>query len=395
MRGDTMYRIAELATKVGLSRSTLLYYEKLKLISAKRQSNGYRSYTDEDVQRIKLLQQLQAAGLTLKECQVCLEAKIDRALLLHRLNVLDEEIIEKQQARELLASMLGMNAMKQWHQSMEREAPSAHLAWLIKQGFSEKQALRLKWLSKDMNEHEQYMADFDAIFRGLERLGPSDEGDTLKALGCLSLSSGEMLEVGCGKGLTTTLLAKHSTFNITALDNDEYNLSCVEDKLNSASLAHRVATICASMTAMPFTQGQFNVIWSEGSAYIMGVLQALKSWKAFLKSNGYLVISDLVWLTDTPDIQAREFWLQNYPDMTNCKQRINEMHKAGYEVIESFTSNAQAWRNYLEPLKHKLEQVEGEDFTSSAHDDLLKELQIHEKYLGQYGYQVFVLKNKG
>ncbi len=35
-----------------------------------------------------------------------------------------------------------------------------------------KQALRLKWLSKDMNEHDQYMADFEAIFDDLERLGP-------------------------------------------------------------------------------------------------------------------------------------------------------------------------------------------------------------------------------
>lgn len=60
-----MYRISELAQKVGLSRSTLLYYEKLKLISAIRQSNGYRCYTDKDVQRVKLLQQLQAGGLTL------------------------------------------------------------------------------------------------------------------------------------------------------------------------------------------------------------------------------------------------------------------------------------------------------------------------------------------
>ena len=92
-----MYRISELAQKVGLSRSTLLYYEKLKIISAKRQSNGYRYYTDKDLQHLKLLQQLQAGGLTLKECQACLNAQIDRELLLHRLNVLDEEIAPKKQ----------------------------------------------------------------------------------------------------------------------------------------------------------------------------------------------------------------------------------------------------------------------------------------------------------
>jgi len=390
-----MYRISELAQKVELSRSTLLYYEKLKLISAKRQSNGYRCYTDKDVQRVKLLQQLQAGGLTLKECQACLKAQLDREQLLHRLNVLDEEIAKKQKARELLSSMLGMNSMKKWHQSMEKEAPSAHLEWLIKQGFSEKQALRLKWLSKDMNEHEQYMADFEAIFQGLDRLGPGDEGDALKALRSLPIKSGDTLEIGCGKGVTTIFLAKNSAFNLTALDNDKYSLSSLKEKAKENSLEHRITTICASMTAMQFDRGQFDVIWSEGCAYIMGVKQALKSWKQFLKNNGYLVISDLVWLTSNPDAEAIEFWQQNYPDMATGEQRIKEIMKAGYEVIESFTLSEQSWRNYLGPLKQKITQVEGEDFISNLLDDLRKELQIHEQYLGQYGYQVFVLKNKG
>ncbi|MEZ1713703.1 MerR family transcriptional regulator, partial [Pseudomonas aeruginosa] len=76
-----MYRISELATKVGLSRTTLLYYEKQGLISSRRQANGYRLYSDQDLQQLKLLQQLQAGGLTLKECLACLETRIDRALL--------------------------------------------------------------------------------------------------------------------------------------------------------------------------------------------------------------------------------------------------------------------------------------------------------------------------
>ncbi|MFG0456729.1 MerR family transcriptional regulator [Shewanella mangrovisoli] len=389
-----MYRISELAQKVGLSRSTLLYYEKLRLISAKRQSNGYRRYSDKDVQQVKLLQQLQAGGLTLKECQACLEAQIDRELLLHRLNVLDEEIAQKQKARELLSSMLGMNSMKEWHLSMEKEAPSAHLEWLLKQGFSEKQALRLKWLSKDMNEHDQYMADFEAIFQGLDRLGPSDEGDSLKALRSLPIKTGDALEIGCGKGVTTLFLAKNSAFNLTALDNDEYSLSCLKEKAKENALEHRITSICASMTALPFEQGQFDLIWSEGSAYIMGIKQALKSWKAFLKHDGYLVISDLIWLTNNPDTEAIEFWQQNYPDMATSEHRIKEMIKTGYEVIENFTQSEQSWRNYLEPLKQKIDQLDDKDFTSNSLNDLRKELRIHEQYLGQYGYQVFILKKQ-
>jgi len=110
----SMYRISALAQMVGLSRSTLLYYEKIGLIAARRQSNGYRSYSDKDVQRIKLFQKFQAGGLTLKECQACLEAKIEKETLLKRLEVLDEEIVQKQQARDLLRSMVGLESMREW-----------------------------------------------------------------------------------------------------------------------------------------------------------------------------------------------------------------------------------------------------------------------------------------
>lgn len=390
-----MYRISELAQKVGLSRSTLLYYEKLGLIAGQRQLNGYRHYSDKDLQRLKLLQQLQAGGLSLKECQSCLEGEINRSTLMKRLQTLDTEIKEKQHAKELLSSMLGMSSMRKWHESIEKTAPSAHLDWLIKQGFSEKNALRLKWLSKDMNKHEQYMADFNSIFQGLDRLGPGDDSDTLKALHSLPIKSGNALEIGCGKGVTTNLLANYSAFHLTALDNDEYSLSCVKEKMTNNSNEQRVTTVCASMTAMPFVNDHFDLLWSEGSAYIMGVKQALKTWKAFLKCNGYLVISDLVWLTDSPDERAKAFWQHNYPSMASHEQRIIDMTKAGYEVIESFTLSEQSWRNYLEPLKKKLSQVDIEDFISDAGHDLQRELQIHDQYLGQYNYQIFILKNKG
>lgn len=405
-----MYRISELAKKVELSRSTLLYYEKLGLISAKRQANGYRSYSEQDLQRVKLLQQLQAGGLTLKECQACLEAQIDRERLLQRLNVLDEEIAQKQKARELLSSMLGMNSMREWHQAIDKQAPSAHLDWLMTQGFSEKQSLRLKWLSKDMNEHEQYIADFELIFEGVERLGPGDKEDSLRALNVIPYHSGELLEIGCGKGVATTVLAQHSQFSVTGLDNDEYSLSCLKDSLRQHLLSEsalsesalpdsapqkRVTTVCASMTDLPFTEQQFDVIWSEGSAYIMGVQQALKSWKPFIKAEGYLVISDLVWLTDSPDDEAREFWLQNYSEMATVPERYQMMEKEGYKVLETYALSPQAWDNYLAPLNTKVKQLAPETFASKALDDLQKELDIHKKYLGQYGYQVFVLQNKG
>ncbi|MCW8877907.1 MAG: MerR family transcriptional regulator [Kangiellaceae bacterium] len=119
-----MYKISELAAEVGLSRTALLYYEKHGLITGQRLENRYRVYSDKDLQRVRLIQQLQADGLRLKECKVCLEAKVDRQLH-NRLKALDKEIEQKQRSRTLL----GEGDLKVWHEDLDKLAPDAHLDW--------------------------------------------------------------------------------------------------------------------------------------------------------------------------------------------------------------------------------------------------------------------------
>ncbi|MGR5080139.1 MerR family transcriptional regulator [Photobacterium swingsii] len=389
-----MYRISELAEQVGLSRTALLYYEKQQLIKGHRLDNGYRVYSDKDLQRIRLIQQLQSGGLTLKECKACLEAKVDRQLLANRLVTLDEEIAKKQQSRQLLAALLGEGDLKAWHESVDKVAPDAHLDWLIKQGFTEKEALHLKWLSKDMNEHDTYMADFMKVFETLERWAPGSESESLKALSFIPHTPNAILEIGCGKGLATHLLANHTDASITAVDNEESALQRLNERFTANHLAHRLTTVCASMTDMPFPNKSFDLIWSEGSAYIMGVTKALSTWKPLLTDDGMMMLSDLVWLTDTPDDEAVEFWKQEYPDIQTVATRLAQINAAGFDVIEHFTLSEEAWQNYYEPLKSRVKELEAGIPHSVALQDINKEAKIYTRYLGQFGYQMFILKKR-
>ena len=69
-------------------------------------------------------------------------------------------------------ALLGKGSQRELHQSLGKNAPNAYLNWLHAQGYSEKEALRLKWLSKDMNQHDTYMQDFMTVFETLEQWGP-------------------------------------------------------------------------------------------------------------------------------------------------------------------------------------------------------------------------------
>ncbi|MGW5743643.1 MerR family transcriptional regulator [Amycolatopsis sp. NPDC003861] len=57
-------RIKELAERTGVSARLLRYYEQQGLIEPRREENGYRSYEEPQVERVRQIRSLLDAGLT-------------------------------------------------------------------------------------------------------------------------------------------------------------------------------------------------------------------------------------------------------------------------------------------------------------------------------------------
>ncbi len=389
-----MYRISQLAKLAGLSRSTLLYYEKLGLIRSRRSTNGYRYFGPTDLQQLNLLKQLQAGGLSLKESKDCIESQIDYSVLEKKLVELDQELAEKQKARSLLAALLGKNDkdLRQWHNTLEISAPDAHFEWLKQQGFSEKDALRLRWLSKNMHQHGDYMQDFEKIFTGLEYFGPGSNQSNLKALQSINSQPAAILDIGCGPGASTLTLAKNTQARITALDNDQPSLDQLKQRAVDRNVAEQITTCCASMLDIPFQDHAFDVIWSEASAYIMGFEKAIKEWQRLIRPEGYLVISELVWQEGEHPQEVIDFWMSDYPDMKDAKTRIEQAESAGYKVIDHFLLEQAAWDNYYLPLLDRITQLESEMSSSQAMADLKREIGIYQRFSKHFGYLMLILQ---
>jgi DNA-binding transcriptional MerR regulator len=58
-----MLRIGDVATRSGVSTRALRYYEEQRLLPAERTAAGQRVYEESAVDRVRLIQQLYAAGL--------------------------------------------------------------------------------------------------------------------------------------------------------------------------------------------------------------------------------------------------------------------------------------------------------------------------------------------
>ncbi|MBY7142607.1 MerR family transcriptional regulator [Virgibacillus sp. NKC19-3] len=60
-------KIGELSSKTGVSIRSIRYYEEKKLIDPERLENGYRVYTEKDVERVKAVQLFLELGLNADE----------------------------------------------------------------------------------------------------------------------------------------------------------------------------------------------------------------------------------------------------------------------------------------------------------------------------------------
>ncbi|MFE5319265.1 MerR family transcriptional regulator [Paenibacillus sp. NPDC056579] len=69
-------KIQELADKMGLTIHTIRFYEKEGLLNdrhVRRESNNYRNYSEEAVERLKLIKKFQSIGCSLAELKEFLQ----------------------------------------------------------------------------------------------------------------------------------------------------------------------------------------------------------------------------------------------------------------------------------------------------------------------------------
>jgi SAM-dependent methyltransferase len=237
-----------------------------------------------------------------------------------------------------------------------------------------------------------------ALHQGLSRLGPGSAECTLKALAlCEDLPAApEILDVGCGTGAQTLVLASATAGRITATDLIGPFLAQLEERAAETGLDQRIQTLAADMNDLPFPDDRFDLIWSEGAAYVMGFDNALREWWSLAKPGGYLVVSELSWFRLDPPAEIRDFWAGNYPAMRDVEANLAAARKARWRCVGHFHLPAEAWTDYYGPLKQRLPAFRRSyvsDRDAQAIADLTEqEMSLMGRYSAVCGYEVFVLR---
>lgn len=183
------------------------------------------------------------------------------------------------------------------------------------------------------------------VQRGLPRQGPGCDGSTIQALSlCTGLPERPaILDIGCGPGMQTVALAKATNGHITAVDIHQEYLDELKERATAVAVAEHIKILHRDMNELLFPLQSFDLIWSEGAAYIMGFEKALVAWKPFLRLGGCIAVAELAWLRPDPQSEVAEFFGNEYPPMTNVETILTNVQACGYEALGHFTLRDSAW----------------------------------------------------
>lgn len=241
---------------------------------------------------------------------------------------------------------------------------------------------------------------FWTLHADLPREGPGSDATTrllLDLAGPLP-ERPRALDVGCGPGRSALVLATEGA-EVTAVDTHEPFLARLRAAADGLGLADRVAVERASMDALPFPDRAFDLVWSEGAAYLMGVDAALREWRPLLAPGGVLVFTEVGWTVPDPAPSVREFWTA-HPGMRTPEDTATAARAAGYAVLATYLLPDRDWTDeYYGPLAERV-ATHGPALEAAGGDaarvlaDARAEIALREQHPADYGYTAFVLRRR-
>lgn len=242
---------------------------------------------------------------------------------------------------------------------------------------------------------------FYELFCSLPRGGPGDNNSTRKAFGCLKNLPSEplILDIGCGPGMQTLELAKMSNGIIVALDNYQPFLDILIQNAIKEGVEKRIIPKHQSMLEMDFKNNTFDVIWSEGALYLMGFQNGLKRCHQLLRNNGYLAVTEAVFLLPTIPKPLQQFWDEGYPDIKDVKSNIALIQNEGFELLTHFTLSKSSWIDtYYAPMEKRINELKKKYYDNKialqVFEECEKEIRIYHTYSDYFGYEFFIMQKK-
>jgi SAM-dependent methyltransferase len=240
---------------------------------------------------------------------------------------------------------------------------------------------------------------FSEVYEDLPRQGPGNRACASRALGlCRDLREcPAILDLGCGVGGQTLQLAELTSGSIVAIDSHAPSIERLKAVVAERGLSQRVRAIVGNMARPEQPIGIFDLIWSEGALYNIGLRDALRVCHGLLRPGGYLAFTDAIWRRENPPPAVKAVFDVDYPTMGWLDDDIAAIQDCGFELVGHFTLPDEAWwGDFYSPMETRITELRGK-YAGDAEalailDQLAEEPQMHRRYSDFYAYEFFVAR---
>ncbi len=156
---EKFFKIGDIAKLYGIGADSVRYYEELNIISPRRDANGYRMYSINDIWRLNVIRDLRALGFSMERIKEYLcNRSVDSTIRL-----LEEELASIHERLEYFGK-LETNVMERLR--IIRVAQDKHVGVVTRERFEERRCYEIQ---------EGYATDeeMDVIIQKLLKLDPS------------------------------------------------------------------------------------------------------------------------------------------------------------------------------------------------------------------------------
>lgn len=251
-----------------------------------------------------------------------------------------------------------------------------------------------------MNEPSpRFWKIFFEVYEALPRQGPGNRTSAARALSfCGDLPpSPKVLDLGCGVGGQTLQLAELTSGSIVAIDSHAPNIERLKAAVAEHGLSQQVYAMVGDMAHPEQPLESFDLIWSEGALYNIGIANALRICHGLLRPGGYLAFTDAVWRKENPPPEVKASFELDYPTMGWADDVVATIKTCGFEYLGRFTLPDEAWWNdFYTPMQHRIKELRGK-YDNDAEalamlDQLAQEPEMHRRYSDYYAYEFFVVR---
>ncbi len=242
---------------------------------------------------------------------------------------------------------------------------------------------------------------FLQFHHGTPRQGPGTAESTADAFHRIERflpPSPAILDLGCGSGAQTIVLAGLTSGTILAVDSNTVFVEALNRQLVDRGLRERVTTRVGDMNALDLPPEGFDLLWCEGALFVLGFERGLRLLRPLLRGSALAVVSEATWLRpiDQAPPEVRSFWSEAYPPMTDVEGNLALARQAGFEPLDHFTLPAEGWAAYVDPLERRMTEVlarhRGDPDAEEAARSERREFVMFREHLGWFGYEFYLLR---